>query len=602
MSVKNVKILVAYHKPAPLLKSDVLVPIHLGRALGCDTSKDGSLSASDFQWMKDNMIGDDTGENISHLNRFFNEMTAIYWAWKNYDKLGNPDYIGLMHYRRVFYIKNKEFDIFVNNIVKSNIDLVCRFPSNMKDSGREYSSIEEYGKNKFQDLLTSLNYIKNLPEYCDFLPSFRQQNSSIFSNMFIMKKELFFHYCKFIFKNLFLSYENFGQTAQNKRTIGFISEYITSFYFNYLIQQKKISYLYNPILLLTDSFPSPINICFSCNNSYAPYLVVAINSLIKNTSLNRMYNIYILENEMSPTNKDYILNLQTDNVKIKFINLENILKQEKIRIEDLAINKYFSPETYFRFFIPTIFKDIQKILYLDCDIAVNSDIAELYDTDLNKNWFGVCRNVYSIYYLFNNKVTKDGIFLENYFRYVCGIKDPRENLFQAEVMLFNIEELRKTDFLHLCMNKLKEIGSPIFVDQDVLNAIAEYKVRFLPLDWNHVWYIQQPEIMKGKLPQNLYLEYTLARKSPKIIHYAGAIKPWADRDKILSEYFWNYIPQTVYERALSLIRTSKILKPFMQRKLQKNKFFILFCSKQEKKRFISNLLYFLTQANNDKNS
>ena len=99
----NVKILVGYHKPAYLLKTDVLVPIHLGRALATDASKDGKMSQEDYQWMLDNMIGDDTGDNISHLNREFCELTAIYWAWKNYDKLGNPDYIGFMHYRRHFF-------------------------------------------------------------------------------------------------------------------------------------------------------------------------------------------------------------------------------------------------------------------------------------------------------------------------------------------------------------------------------------------------------------------------------------------------------------------------------------------------------------------
>ena len=127
MSLKNVKILVAYHKPAPLLKSDVLVPIHLGRSLGCETSKDGILSSSDYQWMLDNMIGDDTGDNISHLNRFFNEMTAIYWAWKNYDKLGNPDYIGLMHYRRVFSLEPEVYQTQENiNKVIDNKDFICQ--------------------------------------------------------------------------------------------------------------------------------------------------------------------------------------------------------------------------------------------------------------------------------------------------------------------------------------------------------------------------------------------------------------------------------------------------------------------------------------------
>lgn len=107
----TVKILVGYHRPAVLLKDEVLTPIHLGRALATEASKDGSMSKEDYQWMLDNMIGDDTGENISEENRKYCELTALYWAWKNYDKLGNPDYIGFMHYRRhLSFNLNKHFN------------------------------------------------------------------------------------------------------------------------------------------------------------------------------------------------------------------------------------------------------------------------------------------------------------------------------------------------------------------------------------------------------------------------------------------------------------------------------------------------------------
>lgn len=103
----SIKILVGYHKPAVLLKDDILTPIHLGRALATEASKDGAMSQRDYQWMLDNMIGDDTGDNISKENRKYCELTALYWAWKNYDKLGNPDYIGFMHYRRHFILNEK---------------------------------------------------------------------------------------------------------------------------------------------------------------------------------------------------------------------------------------------------------------------------------------------------------------------------------------------------------------------------------------------------------------------------------------------------------------------------------------------------------------
>lgn len=101
---KTCKILVAYHKPAKLVKNDIYVPIHVGRALAKSKYEQNKINKEDYLWLFDNMIGDDTGENISLLNNQYCEMTALFWAWKNYDKLGNPDYIGLCHYRRFFMI------------------------------------------------------------------------------------------------------------------------------------------------------------------------------------------------------------------------------------------------------------------------------------------------------------------------------------------------------------------------------------------------------------------------------------------------------------------------------------------------------------------
>lgn len=96
-----VKILVCYHKKDELFKNDILVPIHCGRKIAFENSKDGKITKEEYNWLLKNTIGDDTGENISELNREVNEWSAIYWAWKNYDKLQNPEYIGLCHYRRL---------------------------------------------------------------------------------------------------------------------------------------------------------------------------------------------------------------------------------------------------------------------------------------------------------------------------------------------------------------------------------------------------------------------------------------------------------------------------------------------------------------------
>ena len=65
-----VKLFVVAHKPSMIPKSEVLVPIHVGRAV------------SRYKEEMAGMIGDDTGKNISEKNPTYCEMTAHYWIYK----------------------------------------------------------------------------------------------------------------------------------------------------------------------------------------------------------------------------------------------------------------------------------------------------------------------------------------------------------------------------------------------------------------------------------------------------------------------------------------------------------------------------------------
>lgn len=47
-------------------------------------------------------LTDNTSDNISHLNRWFGELTAQYWVWKN---TFNNKPVGFCHYRRYFNFK-----------------------------------------------------------------------------------------------------------------------------------------------------------------------------------------------------------------------------------------------------------------------------------------------------------------------------------------------------------------------------------------------------------------------------------------------------------------------------------------------------------------
>lgn len=66
--MSNIKLLICYHKKAPLFKDSILTPIHVGRA---NAEKRLDHNSENYKWLKENMIGDDTGDNISALRNLF---------------------------------------------------------------------------------------------------------------------------------------------------------------------------------------------------------------------------------------------------------------------------------------------------------------------------------------------------------------------------------------------------------------------------------------------------------------------------------------------------------------------------------------------------
>ena len=86
----GIKIFAFYYKNTPvLIHDDTYYPVMAGNL---------------FVESK-NIQGDDTGDNISDKNRYYSELTGIYWAWKN----RKEDIVGCCHYRRYFTAKPEPF-------------------------------------------------------------------------------------------------------------------------------------------------------------------------------------------------------------------------------------------------------------------------------------------------------------------------------------------------------------------------------------------------------------------------------------------------------------------------------------------------------------
>ena len=188
----NVKILVCCHEPSVLPKDSFLVPINGGRALLSSKLEKKQITKEQYDWMLENTIGDDTGDNISNLNPYFCELTAIYWAWKNYSDLGNPDYIGLSHYRRLFDTNDDELEDFI-----SDNDIIGAFAK----VSANCSILEEFNRcHRPENMQHVFDCIKDdYPQYLEDFKEYLDRQEGYFFNMFVMKKEIFFEYCEFLF-------------------------------------------------------------------------------------------------------------------------------------------------------------------------------------------------------------------------------------------------------------------------------------------------------------------------------------------------------------------------------------------------------------------
>lgn len=220
--MKNIKIIVCHHKEAPLIEEYKNNNVYINMLGG------KSLYKGDNQFLL-SLIGDNIGDNISDKNLVFNELTTVYWAWKNYDKIGNPDYIGLNHYRRIFepsLIKDySDYDMIIwESILPGQIcgNKTMKEQFNMWHKQNTIDKLYRY----IDTYNISYSFIKSYFDKKEFYPK----------NMFIMKKEIFFKYCEMLFPFIIDLSEKINMNEYD-RECSFISERISSII--YSIFSKK---------------------------------------------------------------------------------------------------------------------------------------------------------------------------------------------------------------------------------------------------------------------------------------------------------------------------------------------------------------------------
>lgn len=271
-----------------------------------------------------------------------------------------------------------------------------------------------------------------------------------------------------------------------------------------------------------------MNIVLSINDNFVEQASALIMSIHKNSKEDSSIRINILHSDVTQEHQDII----KDMVK----NMENILEINFIDMKQFVSNKtleefmpggdsaYISSETFYRLFIPTIFHQHDKILYLDTDLIVCDDLTGLYNTDIKDFYVGAVsepKYFFKFTLAVNNKKIKIADYLVN------KLNIHNKAYFNAGVMLLNLDKIRKDNIQEKSITFLSKNYPFVFVDQDVLNSIFHGKVKFLDRKYN-VFYTIFP-----------------ANNMPSILHFPGAEKPWNYYKKNEGfELYWKYFKLT----------------------------------------------------------
>lgn len=255
-----------------------------------------------------------------------------------------------------------------------------------------------------------------------------------------------------------------------------------------------------------NNIQTQLNIVFASDDNYVQPLAVSIYSLLDN--VRREVKITILDGGISDFNKDKLLNIAKKfNTNLYFYKMQDSL------FFGFPIIFHYSIAIYYRLILDKIFEgDLDKVLYLDCDILVLGDVSKLFDLNLDK------------FYL---AAVKDNISED--FKKVSKVKDfdiKIKDMFNTGVLLLNLKKIRQDSIMDKSMKFIDNYKNDLTLpDQEALNFLCTDNWLMLDGSWN-----VQMDLNQQKL------------KEVNILHYTNRYKPWhAFYHNYYQKYYIKYL-------------------------------------------------------------
>lgn len=218
-----------------------------------------------------------------------------------------------------------------------------------------------------------------------------------------------------------------------------------------------------------------VNIFMAVDNNFLEYTLAVIKWLKKYSTKKISLYICVPDNETKDKFNTVLKTLKTSECDIKIISFIKYLKHRNF-VKNFEKRGYHLPiSTFFRLFISDFIPhNIDKIIYLDADLIINTDIAELYSIQLSKTigWVdGIHGKKWSKKYLWEL-----GLQITDYIN--------------AGVLLINLKKWRKLNMENKILSFAEKNFSKLKLgDQDLINIFFQNEIEYINPRWNNiVWH------------------------------------------------------------------------------------------------------------------
>lgn len=293
-------------------------------------------------------------------------------------------------------------------------------------------------------------------------------------------------------------------------------------------------------------------VVYSSDNNYAQHTGVSILSLLDNNRHFRSIHIYIIDNEISKSNKTKLRSIiKSYKREITFIDF-NIYKS----ILNLNMEWNISISSYARLFISSMLpNNIDKVLYFDCDTIIVNKLDELWNLNIDNYYIAAVQDTIS------NEIKKS-IGVSKEYRYI-----------NAGMLLINLKRWREDKIKEKFIRFIdKYNGNVIHHDQGVLNGVLHYGVKIVSPKFNlmTIYYmLNRSEIIEYyNIEGEFYSEKEINEAINNVIyiHFTPAFttRPWIKNCKHprKKEYF-KYIELSPWKGYKGIKDNSKLTIKFI---------------------------------------